>query len=328
MFDKISTYSLLAIITMAGFSFGAKRLAYLETQAVGGYSFAEDRILTYSMSSMDVMQKPGLGIDILQRLSVNNSDWGLLSFQARLAYDQEGHNKIEPQFYNAYLKIKTGWADAWLGHNRSAFGLSSYMDNHALLLQPLSVNGFVYDRDWGLGLSRDLAWGDVAIGFTSGSGMPLYLKGNYLLSARVSRGILSQNNFNLGFSASYGKPLETMGYHLINDRPDEKYFLGGDAAWLWNNFENRWEGIVGRSAGQQIYGIFWRGTVNLAAENRLKLEFQPTYLNHSASDNLQLTAGLSYQATGDLALRSRYVYDRLADDHRMVLQAYWYRKIF
>jgi len=327
VFKNILPYIFLAIVAMADFSFGAGRLAYFEVQAIGGYSAVDQKVLFYSMSPMDVMQKPGLGFDILQRFSGSASDWGLLAIQTHLAYDQEGENKIEPQLYNAYLKIKAGFADIWLGHDRPAFGLSSYFDNHSLLLQTLSMNGFAYDRDWGLGLNRDLSWGDAAISLTSGSGMPLYFKGNYQFSARASRGVLSQDNYNAGFSASYGKPIETMGYHLMDDRPSEKYYFGADATWLWNNFENRFEGIAERSAGQNIYGVFWRNTINLAAENRLKLEFQPTYLNYLTSDDLQLAAGLSYQITGDLTMRSMYNYDRFSDDHRVVLQLYWYHKI-
>jgi hypothetical protein len=313
---------------MAGFSFGAGRLVYLETQAIGGYSSDISEFITYSMSAMDVMQKPSIGFDILQRLSGKNSDWGLLAFQARLAYDQEGHDHIEPQLYNAYFKIKPGFADIWLGHDRPAFGISSYTDNHGALLQPMSTNGFTYDRDWGLGLYRDLSWGDAAISLTSGSGMSLYFKNNYLLSGRVSRGILSQNNYNIGLSGSYGKPLMTMGYHLMDDIPVKRYFLGVDAAWVLNNYENRMELIAGRSAERNIFGMSWRGIINLAEENRFKVELQPSYLDYPDHNELLVASGLSYLITGDLTLRGMYEYNNNSDESKIIFQMYWYRKIF
>jgi len=34
--------------------------------------------------------------------------------------------------------------------------------------------------------------------------MPVYFKGNYMTAARVSYGVQSRDNFNLGFSLGYG----------------------------------------------------------------------------------------------------------------------------
>ena len=70
--------------------------------------------------------------------------------------------KLEPQVYNAYLKVKTPGPYVWVGHNRPAFGLSSYFDSHGLLLRTLAIQGFGYDRDWGVGMYKDFSWGDIA----------------------------------------------------------------------------------------------------------------------------------------------------------------------
>ncbi|MCK7470484.1 MAG: hypothetical protein MZU95_06595 [Desulfomicrobium escambiense] len=80
-------------------------------------------------------------------------DIGVLAVQARLAYDQEGEHKLEPQLYNAYFRLKTKFAGIWIGHSRPALGLSSVLDGHALLLPAPAMLGYGFDRDWGSGSS-------------------------------------------------------------------------------------------------------------------------------------------------------------------------------
>ena len=167
----------------------------------------------------DVMQKPSLGFDLVKRFSGKTRDIGVLAVQARLAYDQEGEHKLEPQLYNAYFRLKTKSAGVWIGHNRPALGLSSVLDSHALLLPAPAMLGFGFDRDWGLGLERDFGWGGAAASLTAGSGMPLYFKGNFLPAARVSKGVPARDNYSVGLSLARGNVLETMGYTLVGTSP-------------------------------------------------------------------------------------------------------------
>ncbi len=51
--------------------------------------------------------------------------------------------------------------------------------------------------------------------------MPVYTKGNSMTAARISYGVQSRDNFNLGFSLGYGRTLDTMGYKLRNPKPQE-----------------------------------------------------------------------------------------------------------
>ena len=137
------------------------------------------------------------------------------AFQA--AYD--GY-KTENQVYNAYLKVKTPWSSVWLGNNRPAFGLSSYLDGHSHLLSTLGMR-FGYDRDWGIGVNRELEWGDISASITTGSGMPFYtgrrgipFNSHALTASRISYGVLSRDNFTAGFSVGSGRTLNTVGYTL------------------------------------------------------------------------------------------------------------------
>ena len=302
-------------------------LFYLEAQAVAGWSSAAKKAVFFTMSREEVMQKPGLGFDYVQRFSGASGDFAVLAIQGRLSVNTDWGKTLEPQLYNAFLKFKTRAGDIWIGHNRSKFGLSSYFDSHAQLLQPLAMNGFGFDRDWGVGVERDTAWGNAGLSLTTGSGMPLHFKGNFFLAARVSKGVLNRDNYNIGLSAGYGKILDVMGYHLMSDEPMESALAGLDAAWLWNNVENRIEMIGGKKGGQSAYALFWRAGLNLLDEGRLKLEVQPVVFRTMGMTQVLFSAGATYLAHPDWTLRAMYMYDREMKDSRIIFQVYYYKGI-
>ena len=214
-----------------------------------------------------------------------------------------------------------------MGHNRPALGLSSALDSHGLLLPPLPMDGFGFDRDWGLGASRDNAWGDIKASLTSGSGMSLRCDGNWLAAARASWGVLSRDNYSAGLSAAHGKTLDVMGYHLLRDGPMSFSMGGADITGLWNNWEGRFEAMGGRRLGEPAYALLWRAGVNLGEEGRLKLEAQPVLLRTGSDTDHKLAGAVSYLITGDLTWRGMYEYDRKTDDHRVVMQIYYYLKL-
>ena len=92
-------------------------------------------------------------------------------------------------------------------------------------------------------------------------------------------GVLSRDNYNIGFSSSYGKPLETIGYEVIMPDPVETFLVGTDFTYFWNNIENRFEAVAGEKEDENTYAFLWRIGVNFLDEDRLKLEFQPVYRN-------------------------------------------------
>ncbi len=272
---RVFPLSALLLLRLAGqqsAAYGSSRLLYFEAQGVAGYSEQEDGVTFRSEEGMDaVMQKSSVGFDFIQRLSGETGDYGMLALQGRLAYDPDAEDELEAQLYNAYFKYKAGWADLWLGHNRPALGLSSYLDSHALLLPSPAMSGFGFDRDWGIGGFRNLSWGDIGVSLTTGSGMPLRFKGNYLAAARVSKGFLYQDNYNLGLSVSLGETLHTMGYELMSSDPQPFSMAGIDCTYFWDNFEARFEAMGGRNQDEDAYALFARFGINLLDEGRLKL---------------------------------------------------------
>ncbi len=152
--------------------------------------------------------------------------------------------------------------------------------------------------------------------------MPLHFKGNYLASARISKGVLARDNYNLGLSAAWGDVLETMGYELMSDEPVSFRMASLDFAYLRTRYESRLEIIAIERMDDPAWAVFWRGSVNLLEENRLKLEIQPFLLKAMGVD---LSVGASYQATADLALRAMYQYLNSSEDNRIVFQVYYYR---
>jgi hypothetical protein len=312
---------------MAGQANAQTSLFYLEAQGVAGYSSAGDKWIFYSLHPDHVMQKTSFGFDYLQRFSRETGDFAVLAVQARLAWDGEGEKAIEPQLYNAYLKFKFRTVDLWFGHNRPAFGLSSVFDNHALLLPTLAMNGFGFDRDWGVGFSRDTARGNWGVSLTSGSGMPLRFQGNYLLSGRLSFGVVNSDNWSVGLSASSGQALDTMGYKVVSSHPLSFRLASLDFTSLWNNLENRLETMFGTKSGEKTWAIFWRLGVSLLEENRLKWEIQPVVMRAGEMTRLQLGTGLSYLATADFTFRTMVFYDREERDSRVVFQVYYYKRL-
>jgi hypothetical protein len=323
----------LAILGMANAAWADSRLLFAEAQLVAGYDFenlAPYRLQFYSMDQMDVMQKPSVGFDLVQRLSSETGDWGLFAVQARLAYDSTHNGNVEPQLYNAFLKVKPGFGDVWIGHNKPAFGLAMSLDNHGTLLQPLSMQGYGFDRDWGAGYYRDFESGNIAFSATLGSGMGIYARGNYLFSGRISRGDLNQQNYNLGMSASYGKALETMGYQLGMDDPIQQGMVGADFTHYTGPWEDRIEFVWDRTqtdlSNVRRYTLFHRLSLNVLAENRLKFEFQHIWVKRTDALDAVFSLGLSFQFLSDLT--GRLVFAKGSEDPaKMSAQIYWYHKI-
>ena len=305
--------------------FAQTTLLYFELQGVAAYSTAARGFQLYSLMAEETMQKPSFGLDLVKRFSGKTRDWGVLAVEARVAYDQEGDHRLELQIYNAYFRYKAGFADIWAGHNRPALGLDYALDNHALLLPGPAMLGFTFDRDWGVGAQKDFSWGNAALSLTAGSGMPLYLKGNYLAAFRVSDGVLARDNLSIGASLAGGNVLETVGNNLTDSEPRALAVAALDATYLWRNLENRVEVLAGRKAGSKIVLLFWRSGLNLMDEGRLKLEAQPSLMRTDGAWSYRLAGGVTYQVTADLSLRSMVQYDHGQKDARFVLQVYYYK---
>jgi hypothetical protein len=304
-------------------------LLFFEAQGVAGYSTDLHRTILFSMNPDAEMQKPSVGFDYIQRFSGETGDVATFALQGRLAFAGDtGRYKLEPQIYNAYLKLKTPEPYIWVGHNRPAFGLSSYFDSHGLLLRTLAIEGFGYDRDWGFGAYKDFSWGDIYSSFTTGSGMPVLFKGgNYMAAARASYGVLSQENRNLGFSLGYGNTLDTMGYKLRDREPRKMRLAGVDFTLLRDNLEHRFDLMGGKWLGERTYAASYRAGMILDPEGRFKIEAQPAYWKIGDETNYLFSFCVSALATSDLTVRLAYFFDRNANDNRVVLQLYYYTPV-
>jgi len=302
-------------------------LLYLEAQAVAGRSFSPGNTLYQSAGPDDPMQKTSAGVDYVQKFSSDSGDWGTLAVESRLAWDPDARTNLQPQLYNGYFRVRTPYAYVWAGHNRVAAGLESYFDTHAALLQTLQMYGAGFDRDWGTGASKDFDWGDAAFSLTAGSGMPLFLNGNYLASARISEGVLAKDNYNAGLYFSGGKIPDITGYHITDRKPASYNVMGTDMAYLWDRFELRGDLRFGQKNGTGAYAALGRFGVNFLDENRLKLELQTVLTKANDIHDHFLAAGLAYAATSELSLRAMFEYENLGADKRLMTQVYYYLKI-
>ena len=328
MYRLIFSSLLLIIFSLGPAAYAGSSLLYIEGQTVGGYSTAEgDGLRGYSGGREDVMQRNGMGFDYIQKFSGEGGDIGMLAIQGRIVYKETEEKYAEPQLYNAYAKAKLGAFDLWAGHNRIPFGLASYFDTHAQILPNLTMRGISYDRDWGAGIISEFEDFDIQFAGSTGSGMPLIMNGNYLMTARASYGVLARDNFNIGISGAWGETVDTMGYHVMMDEPSHLRLAGLDAAWLIDRFELRAEWAGGKKMDETMHAFFLRFTVNFLEENRLKLEAQPVVLYQNGKYSDEYSGGFTFTVNGDLTLRAIYSYDRTTREHLAAAQAYMYLKM-
>lgn len=298
-------------------------LLYFESQGLVGYSTAEKHLIYHSQHPNDVMQENSIGFDYIQKISSETGDIGTLALQPRLSYD-DAMKKAQFQVYNAYMKFKTAPGDIWVGHNRIAFGLASYWDTHAQLLQPLSMYGFGLDRDWGLGFSRDTEDGTIQVSLSSGAGMPISFNGNWLAAARVSKGVLNYDNYSLGFDVMGGRVLPVMGYMIQSYIPQALFLFGTDLALNHNNIEHKAEFNIGEKGNHLSLAAFYRIGFNFLDEDRLKLEAQATYTRQMEQDNNSIAGGITYKLSSVFTTRFMYEHEKDTSDNRYVFQLYYY----
>jgi len=324
-------FALAVLLLGSAPAYGDNQLLYFEAQGIAGHSSLQSKAIYYSMNPDAEMQKPGIGFDYIRRFSGESGDWGSLGLQGRLALSvyEDGSKKIEPQAYNAWFKVKTSLSDVWIGHNRPALGLGSYFDSHPLILRTLPIQGFGYDRDWGVGTYRDFSWGNLQLSATTGSGMPVYFKGNYLLAGRAAYGVLNEDNYTAGFSVGYGRTLDTMGYELRDPDPRDLRLIGADFAYLRNNLEHRFDLFAGEWLGTDTVALMYRLGYLFGPEERLKIEVQPTYWNISESgdENWLMSVCFSALVTSDITFRTMYEFNWDDTDHRVIAQLYFYKPL-
>ena len=320
--------SLLAVffvLACCSSAFADSSLLFKEWQLVVGSRLRQGETISYSRSEQAVMQKPSIGFDYLHRFSDDYGDKAVGYVQGRIAWKEQGNIvKIEPQLFNAYIRFKNPNADYWIGHSRTAYGLASYLDSHPLLLPVLGMYDLGFDRDWGFGILKDQAWGDFALSYTMGSGMPVHSEGNNLLSGRVAYGILKRDNFNVGFSKANGYLAQVSGYEVTTGTINNLDLTGIDASVLYENYEIKAEGSAGRKMDMPYNSTFFRCSSKYLEDENLKVEIQQITYEQMGVFNLISSIGFSFEFEDDTAVRLMYQDDKLRDDSRIVMQMYYY----
>jgi hypothetical protein len=85
---------------------------------------------------------------------------------------------------------------------------------------------------------------------------------------------------------------------------------GLDFTWLKNNLEHRLEFLGGGLDGQGVFALFWRTSMGLLEENRLKLEVQPVIVFARQKTQIQL-AVLIDRGLRELPISADYVGKRI-----------------
>ena len=309
-----------------GSAYADNTLIYFEAQGIGGYSSGEHKAVYHSFDKHDAMQKNSLGVDLLHKFSGHSGDWGAAALQFRLAYDDDDKD-LTPQFYNAYLKYKTSTGDIWGGHNRIAYGLSSYWDTHSDLIGDLTMQGVGFDRDWGVGYNYDYEKGNISASLTSGTGMNIRDYGNWLAATRASYGVMNYDNYTFGASVMFGKTLDTMGYEIMDKYPKDTWLLGIDTAYNVNNFEHKAELDGGERNHYAYWAALYRLSIKLDNDEQWKWDIQPTYVYEEKNEDWTFANALNYQLTSDIKLSFMHRYQHQNNDNMYIGQVYFYKPI-
>lgn len=325
--STIATLLLMIGIGFYGVSplWSSTYLLFLEAQAIASYQEASDKILLYSHHPHEVMQKPALGVDYVQRLGTSKGDFGLIAIQARVAYNQDIEPRLEAQLYNAYLKYKAPGFDIWAGHNKPAFGLNTNLDNHSAILSDLAMKGFNFDRDWGMGIEYEHGAVNWDSSISTGSGMKLMTDGSYLFSSRIGLYDFSRDDVSWGFSFRKGDTLEAMGYHIMHEgKLHPEYQIGLDAALRWESYEFKTDISVGEFMQKPTAAILVRGTALFTDEERFTIDTQYLGSRKMNVDKHELSLGLGYQITPGLSARTASVYETTEETLGFIMQLYYY----
>ncbi|MBM4403535.1 MAG: hypothetical protein FJ042_04005 [Candidatus Cloacimonetes bacterium] len=301
-------------------------LLNLEIQAVGKYDLSNSEFQPYSHHKHDAMQKPSIGFDYIHRLRGKSRDWGYVSIQSRLAYDELRENKIEAQLYNAFLNWKAPWLDLWIGHNKPALGLSSYLDNHAQLLIDNTMTALNFDRDWGVGANYETETIDLKLSLTTGSGMPLYLDETYLVSGRLGVGDLAKGNSTVGVSFAAGEVLHSMGYNVMHGEKAHQTMVGGvDGSMRYLDWETAADLILGSYDEYYAYTGLLRLNHYLFPEDRASIMTQAQFTRLKNVTDQNYAVAMQYKISPALTLRAMYNYRHLTENHTVSAQLFYYR---
>ena len=307
---------------------GQSRILFGEAQMVGSWESVSNEIRPYSMHPHEAMQRPSVGFDLLQRFGSQDRDWGYLAIQARLTWDDHRSSHLEAQLYNAYLNFKGPFFDTWVGHNKPALGLSSTLDNHAVLLMDNTMSGLVLDRDWGVGLNLDRQTPELKLSFTTGSGLSLYQDESWLLAGRMALGRFNQDNISLGASLATGNVFKTMGYNIMHNKVPHELLLGGvDFSKRIMEWELRSEALYGSFHNDLAYTSLARLTWYPLTEDRMGISLQGQFQEIKASAVQNYSAGVDYRITPDLSIRTVYNLQQPTDSHVVALQLYYLKAL-
>jgi hypothetical protein len=115
-----------------------------------------------------------------------------------------------------------------------------------------------------------------------------------------------------------------MGYELFDSRHQDMRLAGADLTVLRNNMEHRFDLLAGEWLGENTSALMYRFGYLFGPEQRLKIELQPTWWRRTSEENWLLSLCFSALVTADLTFRTMYEYNRDEEDHRTIVQLYYY----
>lgn len=317
---------LLALLIATIPLFGLNDELSLDAQIVMSGYFDEGTIELYSHNFLDVKQKPSLGLAYNLQFNRKGDNFGYLAFQGRMAYSEHTDSNLQFQLYDAYADISLENFDLWAGHHRTPVGLSSYLDSHPLIMSDNTYSGLNFNRDWGVGIGFDRHYPSVNLALTTGSGMPLKMKENFLFSGRVGWWDYAEDDIALGVSAAAGKVLQTIGYEVLDGGRRQDLFVGGvDFSKKIANFYGHGDVLWGSYEGDAAHSVMGRLGMNILEDEKLNVELQGMNIEMGSFATNILSLGGGYELAPHLDLRGVLNISNRKHLNAIILQLYYNR---
>lgn len=314
--------------------------------------------------------KNAVGFEVLKKFSHKRGDWGSVLVQLRIVrYDNyymymnntrmsfnhiDGMHDWELEFHDAYFQFRGPLRrkiNVKIGHFDVPYGLEQHVDTHTTLVQLMAGRNIGFKKDWGISLAGQFPRFGYELAFTRGSGFEYREHGkNFLISARVGTPV--DQNFMIGISGLYGKPIDAMGVmrgrkdalagepptwfdrnHKPGDDIIKRWRTGLDSIYIYGPYTFKGEVSYGADVNQEVINaIFEARYLFPGMDERLEatVQIQSSYqdISGSGGDNDSfMLLGLSYRITKEVTLQSAYRHDleRLQntnDENVVAIQAY------
>ncbi|MFI5398343.1 MAG: hypothetical protein ACHQ9S_22630 [Candidatus Binatia bacterium] len=217
-----------------------------------------------------------------------------------------------------------------IGHFDIPYGINPIMaPRGGVFVMPPEIDDIGFKKDWGVGWKGPLGQYDYELAATTGTGLGLHSpqwfedasRRSFALSARL--GAPTYWHFQYGLSGLYGKIPTIMADERLNDRAFERWRIGADVFYKWQEHTMFMSQVGYGENGDQLFDTGTGHSKVLAAHVlvdhvppwfqlvNFKVQAKTVFydLDQSHSDRTNILFEVAYSLSDPVMLRLDYVHD-------------------